>query len=165
MEKLKEALKILLNEELDIKDRFDILIPLNGQNYIKGLARAILTPILLVVYPGKYGVYNTVTDDALVKLKLKPEVSRGTSFAEEYVIINAILLDIAQKYDLSLFQLDEVWWNVLDEKVSTEQLRSLITNTGKEIRLMVKKNKITVSGEDELFKLLEKISLHIWKIL
>jgi len=105
MPKLRKALKILLNEKIDLKDRLDELFPKNKPNFIKGLGRAVITPILMVVYPDKYGVYNNISEDALQKLGLHPTL-RGESFAERYIKINSILTDIAQRYDVSLFQLD-----------------------------------------------------------
>ncbi|MFW9923137.1 MAG: hypothetical protein ACFFDW_07635, partial [Candidatus Thorarchaeota archaeon] len=59
MDRLRKALKILLDEDKKIEDRLNLLIPKQGGNYIKYLGKAILTPILLIVYPKKYGVYNT----------------------------------------------------------------------------------------------------------
>ena len=58
MDKLRNALNIDLDENKPLIDRLDFLFPKNKPNYIKGLGRAIVTPILLVVYPEKYGVYN-----------------------------------------------------------------------------------------------------------
>jgi hypothetical protein len=58
MDKLRKGLKILLDESKNIKERLNFLFPPNKPNYIKGLGRAIVTPILLVVYPNKYGVWN-----------------------------------------------------------------------------------------------------------
>ena len=55
MDKLKKALKILLNEEMPIEERLNILIPKNKPNFIKGLHRSVITPIMMVVYPDKYG--------------------------------------------------------------------------------------------------------------
>ena len=63
MGKLKSVLKLLLDESIPIKDRLEEIIPKNKPPMIKGLGRAVLTPILLVVFPDKYGVYNSVTED------------------------------------------------------------------------------------------------------
>ena len=46
MPKLIKALKVLLDENRLIKERLDILFPPKGNNMIKGLGRAIITPIL-----------------------------------------------------------------------------------------------------------------------
>ncbi len=110
MEKLKNALKKLLDESMPIKERLDELFPKEKPNVIKGLGRAVLTPILLVVYPKKYGVWNSRSEDALKKLGRYPEFKRGASFSEKYIEINKTLLDLAYHYEISLFKLDTTMW-------------------------------------------------------
>ena len=56
MDKLRSTLKLLLDEDKPIKERLDQILPKNKPSMIKGLNRAVLTPILLVVYPKKYAV-------------------------------------------------------------------------------------------------------------
>jgi len=107
MEKLKKALKILLDETRDIKERLDILFPPKGENYIKGLGRAIVTPILTVVYPQKYGVFNTKSEQGLEKAGLLPDFKRK-SFSEKYIEINRVLNEIAQENGLTLWEMDWV---------------------------------------------------------
>jgi len=83
------------------------LFPPNKLNYIKGLGRAIVTPVLLVVYPNKYGVYNSKSEEGLKKLGLLPYL-KGKSFAEKYIEVNRILNGLASKYRVTLWQLDEI---------------------------------------------------------
>ncbi|MBZ2165896.1 MrcB family domain-containing protein [Methanobacterium spitsbergense] len=109
MDKLKEGLKILLDESKPINERFNELMPLKGNNYVKGLGRAILTPILSVVYPTEYGVYNSKAELAMDKTDFKPKFDKNISFGEEYSRINEILVKLAKENDLTLLQLDEVW--------------------------------------------------------
>jgi len=108
MEKLKRTLTFLLNESKSITDRLNSLSPKNGEYYIKGLGKAIITPILLVVYPDKYGVWNQKSEDALKKLELFPEFQRGNSFGEKYAKVNNVLNNLKEKYAISLWQLDGV---------------------------------------------------------
>lgn len=108
MPKLREALGILLDESRPIEDRLEILFPKGQPNFIKGLGRAVATPILAVVYPDKYGVYNSRSERGLKKLGLHPDF-HGESFAQRYVVINKILNDLAQRYNLSLLEVDEVF--------------------------------------------------------
>jgi len=122
MEKLKSALKILLNEKTPIKKRLDFLFPKNGQNYIKGLGRAVVTPILLMAYPDKYGVYNRRSAEGLKNVGLEPTFSRGSSFAEKYIEINKILNNLAKEHDLYLYELDNVWWKLTQEEKPIEEL-------------------------------------------
>ena len=109
MDKLKSTLKLLLDESKPIKERINKIMPKNRPPIIKGLGRAVLTPILLVVYPGKYAVYNSVAEEGMKQFGLFPDF-RNESFAEKYVIINEKINDIAKQNELSLWQIDEVWW-------------------------------------------------------
>jgi len=47
--KLKKGIRILLDESKPIRERLDFLFPKGKSNYIKGLGRAVTTPILFVV--------------------------------------------------------------------------------------------------------------------
>jgi len=114
MNKLKKALKILLNEEVSIEKRLNILIPKNKDNYIKGLHRSVITPIMMVVYPTKYGVYNRRSDEGLTKVGLMPKHGKGAAFSRKYIEINKVLNGLASENNMSLFELDSVWWRVTD---------------------------------------------------
>jgi len=108
MAKLREAIKILLDESQPLEKRLDVLFPPNRPNYIKGMGKAIATPILLMAYPDKYGVWNEPSQQGLKQLNLLPQFSRGASFAEKYMKINKALNDLASQYNLSLWQVDGV---------------------------------------------------------
>lgn len=114
MDKLKNTLKILLDDNRPLKERLDFLFPKNKPNYIKGLGRAIVTPILMVAYPTKYSVYNNRSVEGLRKTGLEPKFSRGASFSEKYIEINKVLCDLASENDMALFQLDDVWWKITE---------------------------------------------------
>lgn len=140
MDKLRNALKILLDENKQIKERLDILIPKNEDNYVKGLHRAILTPILLVVYPEKYGVLNKISAEGLKKVGLEPKLDRGASFSDKYVKINEIFIKLANDYEMSLFQLDNVWWKITEGYTPTpteeeNEIEELSTGFGLEKHL------------------------------
>jgi len=130
MDRLRNALKILVDENKLLKERLDFLFPKNKPNYIKGLGRAIVTPILMVVYPTKYGVYNRRSAEGLNKVRLEPKFSRGASFSEKYIKINKVLNSLATKNNMSLFELDDVWWRITEgykpkpteEEKETEEL-------------------------------------------
>lgn len=108
LKKLKQTLIFLLDESNGLTDRLNNLSPKKGKYYIKGLGKAIITPILLVVYPDKYGVWNKKSEDGLKKLGLFPKFQRGNSFGEKYDEINNVLGSLAKKYSISLWQLDGV---------------------------------------------------------
>lgn len=117
MNKLKKALENMLNESKSLEERLNFLFPNNKPNYIKGLGRAIATPILMMVYPNKYGVWNTKSESGLMKMGLLKDWRSKKSFADKYIYVNEILNDLAKKYNITLWQLDEiVGWTVLGNK-------------------------------------------------
>jgi len=107
MPKLQQTLTILLNEKEDLKKRLDKLFPKNKPSMIRGLGRAIVTPILMMVYPDKYGVFNTKTETGLQILNLFPQFKNQT-FSEKYIQINKILQDFSKKHGLTLWQTDYI---------------------------------------------------------
>ena len=108
MARLREAMRILVDESQPLEKRLNVLFPPNKPNYIKGLGKAVATPILLMVYPDKYGVWNEPSQQGLKRLNLLPQFSKGASFADKYLMINKILNDLARQYNLSLWQVDWV---------------------------------------------------------
>ena len=112
MDRLKEALKLLFNEDLPIKTRLNRVRPSNGDPMVKGLGRAVITAILQVMHPEKYGVLNNTAETGMKMLKFWPEFSRGATFGDKYEVVNRVLLDIAKKLDIDLWTLDMLWWRV-----------------------------------------------------
>jgi len=108
MDRLRKALKILLDENKDIRERLDFLFPPKSPNYIKGLGRAIVTPILMVAYPKKYGVWNSKSERGLSEMGLFPKLKTTDSFSYKYIKINKILNELAEKHGLTLWQLDRI---------------------------------------------------------
>ena len=53
MRRLKQTLTVLFDESYSLRERLDSLSPKKGENYVKGVGKAIITPILLVVYADK----------------------------------------------------------------------------------------------------------------
>jgi len=122
MDKLSKGLKILLDESKPIKERLDILFPHNKPNYIKGLGRAIVTPILLMVHPEKYGVFNTKSEEGLKELELLPSFKKK-SFSEKYIAVNDVLINFASEYGLTLWQVDEiVGWIVSNPPIGSDDV-------------------------------------------
>jgi len=119
MDKLRNALKILLDEGKPLKERLDFLFPKNKPNYIKGLGRAITTPILMFVYPTKYGVYNQKSAEGIKAAGLEPKFTRGASFSERYIKINKVLNNLVVENDVSFFVLDAAWWRMVEEDKPT----------------------------------------------
>jgi hypothetical protein len=133
METLRDALKLLLDESIPIDKRLKMIRPKNKEPMVRGLARSVITPILLVAYPKKYGVLNQVAENALKELELWPDFDRGVDFATKYTEVNKILLDISQQLGVDLWTLDTLWWRAgdvtadetdKDEAITTEQVEN-----------------------------------------
>ena len=121
MDRLRQALGILLDEDEPIAQRLDRLVRRDAPNFVPGLAKAVLTPILLIVYPDLYGVWNTIAEGAMRSLGVFPEFERGESFGRSYERVNAKLLEVAEGTGVDLWTLDSLWWAV-EQKVTTEVL-------------------------------------------
>lgn len=115
MDRLRSALRILLDESRPLRDRLEKLFPKKGPNYIKGLGKAIVTPILLVVYPDKYGVWNEPSQKGLMELGLFPAFNRGDGFADKYLKINDVLIGLKDEHGLSFWQLDWVLGSIANQ--------------------------------------------------
>lgn len=111
MDALRDALRILLDESLPLRERLDRLYPPTGGKLIQGFGPATFTPVLFVRYPKKYGVYNTPLVTVLKKLGLwKDLLPFATPFSERYIKVNELLLDFAHELDTDLWTLDSLWW-------------------------------------------------------
>jgi hypothetical protein len=104
MKILKENLKVLVSEELLLSERFD------KANKVYGLGKAIITAILQVVFPDKYGIWNNRVEKGMKNSNLWPIFPRGLSDGEKYEILNRELLQLAEKLKIDLWTLDSLWW-------------------------------------------------------
>jgi hypothetical protein len=94
MKNLRKSRTQLLDEGQSIQRRLDSLDK-GGQYYIAGLGKAVLTPILMCVYPDKCGVYNRISEGVLIWLgamKAKPKASLGKRYDE----VNKACLEISR---------------------------------------------------------------------
>lgn len=111
MDALKQALHGLVDESVPIDERIDRFYP-DGKTLIRRLGKAVLTPILLIAYPDRYGVWNNTLKNAMKELGLWPDFKRGLSLGAKYARINAVLLKLAEDLDLDLWRLDALWWRI-----------------------------------------------------
>lgn len=127
MNRLRDALKILLNEKESIQVRLNKLIPKHDSAYVPRLGRAVLTPILMISHPEKYGVWNNVSEASMKLLSLWPEMERGLSFGDRYEKVNAVLLEVAENVGIDLWTLDSLWWrtDLIRNVVSSEKIGDL----------------------------------------
>jgi serine/threonine protein kinase len=113
MPRLREALALLVDERLPLATRLDRLRPLHGQPLVRGLGRAVLTAILQVVYPNKYGIFNTTAEAGLRQVGLWPRGFSAAPFSKQYEAVNSILLQVATALGVDLWTLDTLWWRLM----------------------------------------------------
>lgn len=117
---LKEALKVLLNENLPIKDRLEKTLPKDAPLKAEGTGPAIFTAILTVAFPNKYAVYNNITIKA-TNLVFKDEHFSRNHFIDEYEHFNKKANEIAKKNAITLWEMDWVWSHIgMGEQTATE---------------------------------------------
>lgn len=109
MEKLRQALAVLLDENTPIRQRFP-----EALGMVSGFGKAIATAILTVVYPEKYGVWNNTSEAALRQVNLWPNFERGEGVGGRYEKINALLVRLSSDLGIDLWTLDALWWVLLE---------------------------------------------------
>ena len=110
MDRLREALRILLDESRPINERLTVLVPLGKPAYVPRMSRGVLTPILLICHPDRYGVWNQLSEGSMKALGLWPDLERGLPFGDRYKRVNEVLLEVAKAVDVDLWTLDALWW-------------------------------------------------------
>ncbi len=111
MERLRQALLVLLDESVPIERRLT-----GAVNTVPGMGRAVATAILLIAYPQKYGVWNNTSEGGLKTLDLWPSFERGKTLGERYSQINAILTQLAEDLETDLWTLDMFWYELLSQE-------------------------------------------------
>ena len=113
MDLLKKALKILADESIPLEKRLDTLLPPDGSVMVPRFGTATITPILMIMYPNKYGVLNKPVEDGLRKVGLWPSFTRNASFSEKYTEVNYILTSLSEELNIDLWTLDTLWWFII----------------------------------------------------
>lgn len=104
---LREVLAELLDESKPIEERFN-----HAVETVPGMGKAIVTAILQIVFPDKYGVWNNTSESGLRALKLWPKFYHGESMGDRYIKINETLKDLSRELEIDLWSLDALWWAV-----------------------------------------------------
>jgi len=115
MDRLRKGLAILLDESEPIVKRLDRIEPTSGPKPVPGIGKAVFTPILHVVYPDKYGVWNSISESAMTRLRLWPLFGRGSGFGLKYSAVNFVMKEVADRLGTDLWTLDSLWWRVEQE--------------------------------------------------
>jgi hypothetical protein len=108
MDRLRQALLVLIDESRPVAERLNELEPGRGALAVPHLGKAKLTPILLVTYPRRYGVWNDYSERALRGMGLFPEFEEGARLGDQYAAVDAVLVDLATRYNVTLWWLDVI---------------------------------------------------------
>ncbi len=114
---LKEAIKVILDESIPIKERLEKTLPKDAPLKAEGTGPAIITSILTVAYPEKYAVYNNTTISAANKVFTGEHFSRE-SFIEEYEHYNKVVSELAKNNGLTLWEMDWVWSYIVYNQIT-----------------------------------------------
>lgn len=110
MDRLRQVLAVLLDEDRPLVERLDWIEPTTGRKPLPGLGKAVFTPVLHVAHPGKYGVWNSVAESAMDRLRLWPEFPWKSTFGEKYLLVNGQLQAVSDGLGVDLWTLDSLWW-------------------------------------------------------
>jgi hypothetical protein len=105
MGRLRKALALLLDESRPIAPRLT-----DAVHMVRGFDKGTATPILMIAYPEKYGVWNNRSEKALKTLGIWPEIPWGLSRGERYVIVNDVINRLAKDLHLDLWSMDALFW-------------------------------------------------------
>ncbi|MBM3137309.1 MAG: DUF91 domain-containing protein [Chloroflexi bacterium] len=126
MNSLRKALRILLDESRSISDRLKDISP-SGSSAAPGLGKAIMTALLVVMFPLKYGVWNGTSEAAMKKLNIFPGFETREDFGIRYTKVNDILIRLTTDLNIDFWLLDFLWWKVLKEEPNTSDLEEEIS--------------------------------------
>jgi len=119
MDVLRSALLILLDESRPIKDRLNEIRPERHwaeHSMVSHLGTPVLTAILQVMFPDKYGVWNNTSDDGLKTIKLWDKRWEKMKAGDVYIEMNTLYLQLAAALQIDLWTLDALWWVMKPKK-------------------------------------------------
>lgn len=105
MDNLRTAVSILVDEAQPLSDRFDTALSM-----VHGVGAATLSPMLLLAYPDRYGVWNGTSEPEMRDRGIWPTFPHGSSSGKKYEVINSTLIDLTKELGVDLWTLDALWW-------------------------------------------------------
>ncbi|RUS63291.1 hypothetical protein EGN72_05385 [Pseudorhodobacter sp. E13] len=118
MNKLREAIAVLVDETEPLPRRFDTALSM-----LRGVGVGTLSPMLLLAYPDRYGIWNGTSEAELRGRGYWPTFPRGATEGEKYKIINSVLLELSKYLKVDLWTLDALWWQSKLERQSNGQIK------------------------------------------
>lgn len=117
-DKLKKAIRRLLDESLPIQERLqDVLL---GNYRVKGASIGIFSAILLVSYPDKYATWNIRTRDAVNDI-LSDDKEKFRDPENDYKRFSEFVSRIAKDNGLTLWEMDWLWSEILRKKAASDK--------------------------------------------
>lgn len=113
MDLLREALGILLDEDKTVRDRLNELRPeryWGEHSMVSHLGMPVLTAILQISQPDKYGIWNNTSDAGLKKIKIWDKHWETQKAGDSYSEMNEMYLYLAKTLNIDLWTLDALWW-------------------------------------------------------
>lgn len=108
-ELVRDALVGLVDEDRQLIERVDEI------GDVPGLSSDLYTAVLLIAFPDRYGVWSGISEAAMRRLGLWPDIVDGSSEGETYAAVNEMLLTVAADLDVDLWTLDALWWGAEKE--------------------------------------------------
>jgi len=144
MPKLRNAIAYLFDESEPISIRIDKLTSQQSDIYIPGINKAVLSPLLLIKYPDKYGVWNGKAEAALKTLRIWPNFPKRCSIGQRYELINQVLQTYSDSTGLDLWSIDGVW-HVVNAICTNNTIKDLQDDTA-ELKELTEGTKRLTSG-------------------
>jgi hypothetical protein len=117
MENLRNAIAVLVDEASPLPERFDTSLAM-----LHGVGAGTLTPILLLAFPGRYGVWNGTSEPEMRERGYWPTFPRGASQGEKYAAISGALFELGEHLGIDLWTLDALWWQSKLERQGNGQI-------------------------------------------
>ena len=123
MDVLRWALGVLVDPDVDLAHRIDEIDPPRGPKPILGFEPAVYTAVLLMSDPTAYGVWSGISEAAMRRLDLWPDVPDDESRGTVYAAVNEMLLLTAASIETDLWTLDALFWGVEKEHDPTRHFK------------------------------------------
>ena len=107
-DQLKRVLLLLQENKTPVEDRINSC--LKGEYVCPGIDRSVLTSLLHMYWPTKFGAWNKNTDEALKKIKRTPVPLQDSG--KHYASVNATLSRLASELHTSLTAIDGLMWYI-----------------------------------------------------
>jgi hypothetical protein len=110
---LRQALSILLDERRPVRERLNQIRPeryFGEHSMVSHLGTPVLTAILMVMHPDKYGVWNNTSDNGLQIVRLWNPRWEGQPAGDVYEEMNRYYLQLSHYLEIDLWTLDGLWW-------------------------------------------------------